>query len=180
MWRPAEPDATSSGPAVDRSVPMTGRRCCTPCASWGHGAIGHGPFRVRRLVGVSQDWRLRRGAELMIGVAAGIAVAEPLIGALSPGSWADRRARRDAAARAAPPRIAAVHADYALRNTRVLARRALAAPREGDVPSPALPEWRSRSSSVSSSPRTSNKVAGSVLAAPCTVKAPISRGMSGQ
>jgi hypothetical protein len=76
--------------------------------------------------------------------------------------------------------IAAVHADYALRNAGVLARRALAAPREGDVPSPALPEWRSRSSSVSSSPRTSNKVAGSVLAAPCTVKAPISRGMSGQ
>jgi len=46
--------------------------------------------------------------------------------------------------------IAAVHADYALRNTRVLARRTLAALREGDVLSSALPEWRSRSSSVSS------------------------------
>jgi len=35
--------------------------------------------------------------------------------------------------------IAAVHADYALRNTRVLARRTLAALREGDVLSSALP-----------------------------------------
>ena len=86
MWRPAEPDATSSGPAVDGSVTMRGRRCCTPCASWGHGAIGHGPFRVRRLVGVSHDQRLRRTAELMIGVAVGIAVAELLIWVLSPGT----------------------------------------------------------------------------------------------
>ena len=59
---------------------MMGRRCCRPCASWGHGAIGHGPFRVRRLGGVSHDQRLRRTAELMIGVAVGITVAEPLIG----------------------------------------------------------------------------------------------------
>ncbi|MDQ3154605.1 MAG: aromatic acid exporter family protein, partial [Actinomycetota bacterium] len=36
--------------------------------------------------------------------------------------------------------VAAVRADYALRNTRVLARRALAALREGDVLSAALPE----------------------------------------
>ena len=155
---------------------MTRRRCCRPCASWGHGAVGHRPFGVRRLVGVSQDRRLRRGAELVIGVAAGIAVAEPLterFSALGRGRIAVLVAtllpglhRLD---------IAAVHADYALRNTRVLARRALAAPREGDVPSPALPEWRSRSSSVSRSPRTSNKVVRSVLVAPCTLEAPISR-----
>ena len=160
---------------------MRGRRCCTPCASWGHGAIGHGPFRVRRLGGVSHDQRLRRTAELMIGVAVGITVAEPLIGfsALGRGQIAVLFAtllpglhRLD---------IAAVHADYALHNTRVLARRALAALREGDVLSSALAEWRSRSSSVSSSPRTSNEVVGSVLVAPCTVEAPISRwGWSGQ
>ena len=154
---------------------MMGRRCCTPCASWGHSAIGHGPFRVRRLVGVSHDQRLRRTAELMISVAVGIAVAEPLIGfsALGRGKIAVL------VATLLPGlyrlNIAAVHADYALRNTRILARRALAALREGDVLSPALPEWRSRSSSVSRSPRTSNKVVRSVLVTPCTVEAPISR-----
>jgi hypothetical protein len=41
---------------------------------------------VRRLVGVSHDQRLRRTAELMIGVAVGIAVAELLIWVLSPGT----------------------------------------------------------------------------------------------
>jgi hypothetical protein len=130
---------------------------------------------VRRLGGVSHDQRLRRTAELMIGVAVGITVAEPLIGfsALGRGQIAVLVATLLPGLRRLD--IAAVHADYALRNTRVLARRALAALREGDVLSPALPEWRSRSSSVSSSPRTSNKVVGSVLVAPCTVEAPISR-----
>jgi hypothetical protein len=93
---------------------------------------------VRRLVGVSHDQRLRRTAELMISVAVGIAVAEPLIGfsALGRGKIAVL------VATLLPGlyrlNIAAVHADYALRNTRILARRALAALREGDVLSPAL------------------------------------------
>ncbi len=84
-------------------------------------------------LGVTHNQRLWRAAELMIGVAVGIAVADLLIAVLGSGAWR-------IAVVVALSMALAVRADYALRNVGVLARRALAALREGEALAPELPD----------------------------------------
>jgi len=53
----------------------------------GHGRPFFAPIAALISLGITHDQRLRRAAELMVGVAVGIAVADLLIGVLGSGSW---------------------------------------------------------------------------------------------